>query len=314
MKPSNVILVIGNGISIDLRNHFFEELGHLDSSSPLGWNLRHPELGNDLKGLFPRAFSALENTTGTDFEKMQELLMREGALDALPVLEIRHYLVMAYSLYQRQVDRLPLQNWRWAKFFRDYREIICGMVSFNYDLVAERVAARAGMRILSVGMPEPLRQPLDGLRHYDMYVWKPHGSINYRPDARSIVTETSYPLPHQIYDNDLPLEWCPARQWTTPRVEADLVIPTEASRYRQFQWVAPGENWARSTGGLRDACVIVGMSYAECDREEVDLILESISRKAQFVVVDPNPSNSLLDKLSNMKVSVTCLDSPPVWN
>lgn len=309
--PSNVLMLIGNGLSMDLRQTFRSELEAWHTACPLSWDLEHPELGLPLRKLFPVAFKALAKYPGNDFDRMTALLDVEGSMEGHPVVELRHYLVMAFSLFQREVDRLPLQNWRWWKFFHENSHRISTIVSFNYDLVAERTASRAGIRPITLGMPEPLPMPFDGFRHRTSYLWKPHGSVDYRPGKGGIVIPATYPLMNWVVDNNVQLEWCPPDEWTLPRIEADVVVPTEVSRYRHFQWVVPGERWVRRNGKAWDTCVIVGISYAACDREEIDIVLNSLPSTAEVFVVDPSPSGALLQQLEQLKLSVTCTQEPP---
>ena len=313
MFGQGLLLIVGNGLSMDMRDHFHERLSEWDTSCPLSWDLMHPELGRPLADLFPEAFAVLqhEDSRSSDFDRMTRLVESEGTLRGHAVVELRHYLVMAFSMYQRVVDGLPLENWRWFRFMQENMHRISGIVSLNYDLVAERIANRAGIKLLTCGPQFMPSLAFDPVRKHTTIMWKPHGSIDYRPSHNSIVMKTTYPLPNWAYDNNLPLEWCPRPEWTMPRIEADVVVPTEASRYREFQWVVPGERWVRSEGARWNVCVIVGMSYANCDREEIDIILCSLPPSAKVFVVDPKPSADLRRRLDGLGLEVTCLPEPP---
>lgn len=311
MGTSEMLLLVGNGLSMDLRQQFPEHLAEWHTGRPLSWELVHPELNRPLKELFPAAYDALVGYAGTDFERMTKLLEDEDSESKCPVVELRHYLVMAFSMYQRAVDQLPLSQWQWWQFIRGNRDRISGIVSFNYDLVVERLAARAGIRLFTEGVPDDCPALFDELRPHKALLWKPHGSLDYRPTKNSIVMPSTYPLMNWAFDNDLPLERFPSPEWTVPRIEADVVVPTESSRYRHFQWVVPGEQVVRAQGRRWGVCVIVGISYAPCDREEIDIVLTSLPQGAQVVVVDPSPSADLLQRLGDLRLEVTCMQRPP---
>lgn len=306
-------MLVGNGFSMDLRAHFELELDEWDTRSPLAWGLVHPEYRKPLRDLFPRAFQALDGFDGSDFERMTKLVESDGSLDAFPVVELRHYLVMAFSMYQRVVDSLPLDEWRWWPFFDDNSDRLGGIVSLNYDLVVERLVARAGVPWVTPGIPDFPDQWLMSARQQRAFLWKPHGSLDYRPTRGQIEgLRHSYPLRNLVRDNDMSLERVSRNEWTRPRLQADVVVPTERSRYRNFQWVSPGEQWIHATGSRWSTCVIVGLSYAPCDREEIDVVLTSLPKGAEVFVVDPSPNSDLIERLQQLGLVVSCTQVPPV--
>src|SRR5450830_648039 len=302
MANRGLLLIVGNGLSMDLAQQFPLSLSKWPTSSPLKWEVVHPELGRPFAELFPRAFAALGNapSASSDFERMTRLVAVLDTYSSQEVVELRHFLVMAFSMYQRVVDRLQMDEWRWFRFMQENAPRLGGIVSLNYDLVVERIASMAGVGLGTPALPQPSSSPFDGFRGHKAVIWKPHGSIDYRPDRNAIVMPTTYPISNWFIDPDLPLEWCPKSEWTIPRVSADVVVPTESSRYRHFQWVTPGEQWMRARRGQWDVCVIVGVSYAECDREEIDVALCALPRGAAVFVVDPSPSAALLRRLDEL--------------
>jgi hypothetical protein len=310
----DLVLIVGNGVSIDLRHFADPRLADWNTSSPLGWQVDHPEYARPLRELFPHMFDALHNCDPTlsDFAKMTEVVTGGAPRGAdIAVIELRHYLVMAFSLYQREVERLDMRTWRWVEFLRLNRHHIAGIISFNYDLVVERAARTAGIRLCTLEPRERVKRVLDVAREHEAILWKPHGSIDYRPSSGSIYAgEPVYPLKNRIDLNNLGLEWCPEPDWTKPRVEADVVIPTEYSRYRTYQWVAPGEDWVRRAAPNLSACVIAGMGYEPYDRHEVDLVLESLPKSAKIVVANPVPPPALVHAIKGLGLAFVCVDGP----
>lgn len=297
----DTLLVVGNGMAIDLRAALHPALDGWNTSSPIQWDLVHPRYQKELWTLFPHAVAALRTAQeGTDFERMQAIL-REIPKNEFPYVEVelRHYLVMAFSMYQLAVDRVDLSAWRWTRFITDIAARLRGVVSLNYDTTAEDLVRKTGQRTYFPGV-----QLTEWERRIEQYrsrpsvaVIKPHGSVDFRAGDGTIAISVEYPLQNWLSDNDLWLNKCYRQHWLDPRVAADVVIPTEISRFRDFQWARPQQEWIRSNAAKVQECYVIGFSYADCDRPDVDAVFERLPKGARIVIADPFPAKALVEKL-----------------
>ena len=64
-----------------------------------------------------------------------------------------------------------------------------------------------------------------------------------------------------------------------------------------FQWIKEGYNKIRFIGKQVNKVVIIGISYWEVDREEIDTIMNHINKDAKIYFVNPNPNVDFLKKL-----------------
>lgn len=298
----DALLVVGNGLAMDLRSYAGPNLAAWDTREPLRWDLTHPLLDVGLRDLFPRAFAALSAAAVvTDFDRMQTVLQKKNVGGIVhEEVELRHYLVMAYSMYQLAVDALDVSSWQWSAFFARIAPRVSCLFSLNYDTTAENLLRAAGQRPHWPGIElsdwerrvEPWRP------RPTVAVVKPHGSINFRASEWIMDPETvTYPIHVWFSDNDMPFNRCYRPHWLKPRVAADVVIPTEDSRFRRFQWIQPGFEWLRSHVPQASECYIIGVSYAACDRADIDQVLDALVPGVRVVVADPYPSAALIEKL-----------------
>lgn len=310
------LLIAGNGLAIALRQHIGKTLADWDTRAPLRWQLVHPRYDVDMWELFPHAHAALgEVPDGSDFDRMSEVLRKSRYLEEpYGVQDLRHYLAMAFAMYQLHVDTLDLRSWPWQIFLDGIADRLVGVLSFNYDTTAEDAVRRAGQRLVSIGTQlAPWEAELNRLAvRPGIGLGKPHGSIHYRTGDGTIAMAVDYPLTNLFIDNDLWLNRCYRPDWLKPRVTADIVIPTEVSRFRDFQWVKPVNEWIRQCGSQVRTCYIVGLSYAECDRPEINVALSTMAKGTRIVVADPQPSAALMTYLDELGLSVTHWpDLPP---
>lgn len=297
----DVLVLAGNGLAIDLRHHVDGPLDDWNTSEPLQWDLSHPDYDTALWDLFPYARAALSETAGaSDFERMKSVLRHAQEQDCPhAVIELRHYLVMAFSMYQLHVDTLDIQSWRWATFLSHLGPRLAGIFSLNYDTTIERLVRLSGQRTFSTGLQlTPWELQIEALRSKpEVAVVKPHGSIDYRSGDGTISMEAVYPLQNWLWDNDLWLNRCHREHWLRPRIGADVVIPTEVSRFRNFQWVKPGNAWLRRQGRQIRECYIAGIGYGECDRPEINVALDSLSVGTRIVIANPSCPPALVEHL-----------------
>jgi hypothetical protein len=290
---TRLALIVGNGATID----FCQSAGiALDPSNPFEWAFRVPgENGISWQDAFPRLSAVLR--TGTIVRSFDAFAMvlarlradrrvgREVELDA----EARQFLVFAYSVLQERANAAGMREWTWASWITEHRSEMKAVTSFNYDLLLENALLVAGVR--------PRRPGVLG-EEAGLFFLKPHGSIDFASDPRAIVMPTStYPLRNFATLNDTGLVALPTPALRGPRQEGFVVLPAEYSPYLNFQWVAPGYRAWQEGAHTLTHCIFLGLSDWECDRSEIDFLLDSLAPTTAVVIANPDPPASFLARV-----------------
>jgi hypothetical protein len=155
-KMNRILLVAGNGLSIDLWKYL--ELD-ISPSSPFSFEVPHP-FDNDKKLLdeLTGVRDLIKSHPGlTDFDIIQDFISsyEETNLNYQWIhFELRQYLSLAYSYANNKLLRHWKRGWRWEQWLREYREGIAGIVSFNYDLTIETVLRQSSLRYYRISSTE----------------------------------------------------------------------------------------------------------------------------------------------------------------
>lgn len=141
-------LIVGNGLSLDLRACRPNILDRWNTQSPLNWDLftpGKPEIPwlESLPNL-KRAIAIIRqaNPHLTDFDLFERVLNGNSGDEELTFkaeVESRHFLTIAYSHYNKVLDSIDLRDWKWLEWIFGHRKFILTTVSFNYDLLVERL-------------------------------------------------------------------------------------------------------------------------------------------------------------------------------
>jgi len=289
-------LIVGNGLPIDLRGFLSPSLEVWDPQHPLDWQLwtpgkRDTHLLKSLPG-FAKAIEEIKQMEGgfSDFDIFDRILQRLTRTPdpdferALLEAEVRHFLAIAYSHFQLQVDSLDIEGWPWLTWIRGSKAELVGVVSFNYDLIIERALEDAGLRFHRFGVR---------LEDTGIPILKPHGSIDF--DVEEIRMPVKYPLQNVALRNDFPLRRLDRIEFLQPRTEADIVLPNEYSPQANFQWIRPGYKWFQEIGSSLTRCIFMGLSYWECDRPEIDFLLGTLRADTELIVANPDPPPAFLN-------------------
>jgi hypothetical protein len=201
-----ILLIVGNGLTIDLQKFMGPKLEKWNTQTPLQWSLPTPENPNiPLSNYFPIFFD-LVSTINTKYTIKNDFDLFKRCLEYIdkspePNFEInllesemQHFLALSFSYFQYEVDKKTFNDWAWLNWIIKMKESILGAVSFNYDLVLERTLDKAGIRYQRVGV----KQELVGIP-----IVKPHGSIDF--DICGIEYPTKYPLKDAILRNNGPV-------------------------------------------------------------------------------------------------------------
>lgn len=322
-SSQDTILIVGNGLSISLRSAFSDNLSGWDTSSPLSWTVPNLSAGDGSLLTALPAFNQLlahyrtEKPEQSDFEAFRDVMtsiaMRtarhQGAdserdLHVRADVEMRHYLAIAFSYYQMAVWQLDISKWEWARVLSQVGPRLRGLVSFNYDLVAEHALHVVGhpARPLGVGTIRPGK--FGG--------FKPHGSISYDidPELFRAFRPDRYPPATYMFRSSYPQKEVPHKSLLRVRHSATIVVPGEANIYGDLPWSLHGWRWLRAIADGTERCVLAGLSYWEVDRPEIDRTLDMLPRSCRITVVNPYPPASLLQSLADRFENVRVLDRP----
>ncbi len=313
-------MIVGNGLSLSLREHNNPTLRPWHPSHPLGWTIPTPGKPSEplLTNLpvFADAIRTIRSTLpgASDFELFAELyrqaIAKAGAASGSPtagrlplderIVEARHYLANAYVRFQLAAQGGDSSRWAWLSWLRSYGKHVSNVASFNYDMVLEEALRSARVRHHTY---------LPNDRNSGTHVFKPHGSIDFlvggiaatdRDGGKPLPAE--YPL--QLYVESPDVTWEMLRRISLdealqPRLVLPIVLPAEPSAYRQLQWVRRCRAAWRGAAGRATHLVIVGISYWDCDRAEIDELVEAVPSGARAILADPQPSAALLSKLED---------------
>ena len=214
-----ILLLVGNGLSIDLTATVVPVAQRLDTTRPLGWNFPIRAAGNrnvfevltELREAI--AFVHNERPQLSDFETIREVSQISAATPRYaPVVELiratngrwvghlrprahfmhpldqvgtilRHqlrlFLCAAFVHFYDAHAALDPQDWVWFRWLAEHSDRLGLLCSFNYDLVAEWALARASRRALGYLID---RRPRD----HRLLAFKPHGSINFQVAPNAI--------------------------------------------------------------------------------------------------------------------------------
>lgn len=303
-------VVVGNGFAINYRitrEHTFQLP---DPSDPFTWDFNVP--GNDglnWKSAFPLLKQTIDDYPNDvrSFDVFASLLFEiklRGNRDSVRLdAEARQFLAFAYSVFQEEADKIGFANWRWINWLADHASMLKTAVSFNYDRILEKTANSAGIRLVPFAVAPA---------HEGVFLLKPHGSIDFECDPHAIsLPKSTYPLSNWATLNDVPLIKLNSASLRQPRQEAFIALPAETSPYLNYQWVAPGyQTWKKFAGELSH-CVFVGLSYWQCDRQEIDFIIDTLAKDTIVIVANPHPPVELLSRVVNSgRRLIEWLDGP----
>jgi hypothetical protein len=312
----DTLLLIGNGLAIDYRSQFQEMP---DPSNPLDLPLPTPGISRPLRATFSELWRIIEALRGddpgiSDFRLMERLRLlprppppaadflssdshvefsRSSHARALIETQLRLHLTHAYTRFTQLIGDADLRAWRWHSWFSANKDRVHSAVSFNYDLLLEKALQSVIPVRYLVGYPTAF-----GINP-EVAVFKPHGSINFEFSREGISvggdSQTIYDRKYVIELNDVTIRILGASELDCQRVNADIVLPTEASRIRRFQYIAPGFHFLKLTRNEISRCIIVGLSYWDCDRREINEILSYLMGNTQIIICNPDPPKEMVE-------------------
>lgn len=306
MTKPRIAIVVGNGLSISF-GYYSKLINHWDTQRPLSWKIKCPQRNDLLLDNLPN-FKHLTRvfTDLPDFDIFLKL-QDEDTCESLGInikdcqIEARHYLTIAFSNFTTEQMNSFSKDWPWYKWLLLHRENITCALSLNYDLLLERCFDE--MKLLYNS------HQINGHNH-GIPLAKPHGSVDF--EIRGIVAPVSYPLRGRIDMNDTPIHRLKTSELLYPRTQPLCIIPNEHNKYQYFQWATAASNAFNQELKSCTHCIFIGISYFECDRPEIDAIVDRLPIEAEIIIANPKPPQEFLNKLSGKPVMLWESNDGPV--
>ncbi len=138
-------------------------------------------------------------------------------------------------------------------------------------------------------------------------ILKPHGSIDWRAPRSIFRFEDRI----RLIDIQTSIEAMPYAELLYQRCDAQLVLPNEPSTITGRLAIKRGYEVVAAMAPECTHCVIAGISYWECDRQEIDYLIDQLSPKVCVVIANPCPPEDMLDRLADLKLRVVVCPSAP---
>ena len=283
----------------------------MNTADFFNWQLESISNNEKLRNDFPVLNKYLDSVEyGESFKKVQELnnyanerLLKDKEDKEANILicELKYYIVIAFSYFQRELDKKDISKWGWVKVLKLLKDKLSYIVSFNYELLLELALENANISYRRIGILE---------EQNGIGILKPHGSIDF--DIKGVNRPLQIPISSYNDKNDMPIRRIDRSNLVNKRKECDIILPLEESYQKNYQWIKPGYNELNKYGENVDNLIICGISYWECDREEIDYILDNINENAFITIVNKNENRELMEKIYSKfdrnKVQILDLD------
>jgi hypothetical protein len=289
---NKILFIAGNGLSIDL----FQYLGSpYNPSSPFLFDVPHPLYGDKkLLDELTRVKEMIKAGSGkNDFVIIEDFInnYREDEEHLWRHGELRQYLSLAYAHANADLLARWRSGWRWEQWLNKNYSKLAGAVSFNYDLGLETTLSKLSLEYYRPGTPE--EDTPKGIP-----IFKPHGSCDFDISNRAISMPLEARLKSLTRLNDAGIiEVVSKNKLSEPRTEADIVLPFEKSPQRHLRWIQRGEETIKKIAKTVDTCIIVGISYRSCDRQEIDSIINELPRDIKIELVTPTENKKFEKRL-----------------
>lgn len=304
----NILLLVGNGLTLDLISEFNLSI---NSSSPFSQKIPclNPETFNILEYL-PELNNYIKLKRNqnyiNDFSICQDLIndLNNDKEKYLKVhCQMRHYFALCYSHMQRIFNN-HIKNWNYINKFENIKNNIIGAISFNYDNNLEISLSNLGLKTYRHGVFN---------ESGNIPIFKPHGSIDFDSHQNDFVFQTTDGKNDYLARLRNIVFLCETNRMRSinhveqmfPRVMADIVLPSEDSPQKKLGWVKDTYNWHNTISAKLEHLVIIGISYWDCDKDEINTILENTSKNTIIHIINPYPSQDMINKITELNLSYT---------
>lgn len=316
MDKKNVLIILGNGFtidfiqhvkaedSIDVKNLFHlgehvpwpgdEQLGFLSfKHCPNLWNLGARPTINTSDGL-----TLIEDII-TCANMLNDTQNKSDKVYLKAYKELIQYLKALFICYDSKLDfksnklQKSIKSWGWYKYFNQLRNRTdiekVHIITFNYDIWLERVLDLLKINYNIVGF--------ENKTNSQFQIYKPHGSISFQ--SHVLKEKEAYEIDYSfdIIDDDIS-KFSIKYNNITPLSSINALIPPAGDSNRLgFKWAKTIRNNIDTEikkVTLNDELIICGISYWHVDRLELDHILGKIPIDISNVLVfNPYPPRAL---------------------
>jgi hypothetical protein len=145
---------------------------------------------------------------------------------------------------------------------------------------------------------------------------KPHGSIDF-DIADGVIGGTfdTWNIHTKLNDSNGYVKVIKKEEWLNPRLEADIIPPSQENYQLKLGWVQKGYKLFEETATNMDAFIIIGFSYSLPDRKEFNKIIELIptERSVDFYLVNLSVSADLTNYLISKGHKVKSVQEGLPW-
>ncbi len=211
--------------------------------------------------------------------------------------QLRVFLIHFFVEFSKSTTNKNLSGWAWASWLR-YNFINLGFViNFNYDTIFEQALLPPFYLEYSNIIPLQFMGSASKIE-----IFKPHGSINF--GYRQLVDFGNPEM--SIYEsdmtfliNDFPVNLLKTSNLSSERSNADIVLPGEMTKIREFQNVVVGYGRLKLRSNQFRKCIIAGISYWDVDRPEINEIIDDLPPHCEIKIVNPTPPSDLIRYLED---------------
>lgn len=258
---------------------------------------------NKLLSTFNQVFEEILSEYKSDDRENYE---NDTEINSIPIIvQLEHYINYAYATFQLEFDKQLAKenvNTNFGEYIKNNHNKIALIISFNYDLILERILASHNIPFYRIGTSE---------KESGIAIWKPHGSIDFNtPQVGIRINQpVGYPLNTAIHRNvnDKPTEIIDKKSWLEARRQVDLVLPTQSTDLQEsgFNRIAK-ESFRKIKGQISEAMVF-GISYMNCDREEIDSIL--LGNNWKIEIINTEPPGAMTTKYALLNEHISCREN-----
>lgn len=289
-------ILVGNGFTIDFLSH---NKSSYNSSLPLR-NFGSPSISYDsFINQMPSIKEKLVKTNGDDFELINNF-SKQYSLSSKEFGHLRQFLALSYSHLHTKVINYNYVNWKWYEWFRKNRHNLFCSISLNYDLILESTLNKLNIAHYRVGTDEPV---------FGSMVLKPHGSIDFDMPSFAFSIPKKLRLQGTTSLNDAQfVQVIKSSEFLDPRIEADIIPPTMHNFQKELSWVNRQSQFYLSISQELQSFIIVGSSYWDVDRPEIDFYLENLPKNATVYIGTKEPHPDLIRKLFFLRLKHRTFD------
>lgn len=285
------VLLVGNGFSID----YTKKLG-INPSKPLHKfecsDVTYEEFIDKLPDIKGELFE-ISKSYSNDFEAINKFFIKNQN-DMRKDCQLRRFLALSYSSYQILLESYSahIMDWKWFKWINRNKKNLACTVSFNYDLLLENVLRFSNINYYRTGTSETITK---------VPVIKPHGSIDFDLHYADnlVIPEQRWNVHTRLNQSSLGLEPIEKSKWLLPRFEADIIPPSQNNYQMGLNWVNAGFETYRKINLDEniDTLIILGHSYSEPDRPEIDIFIENLKKRSNVYIANPSRIPALETKI-----------------